>query len=383
MKKRLSSDRTKQVDREFLQKALHLSKKGLGWVNPNPLVGAILVKGKTVLGKGYHKKSGLPHAEINAIQQAKQRGHSLKGSTLYVTLEPCCHHGKTPPCTDAIISSGIKRVVICEKDPNKTVCGKGISKLRKKGIKVEVGLLKEEALKQNQIYRHWITQNLPLVTLKMSISLDGKISPGNKEKGKVFYLIGKEALNRVHSLRQTYDAILVGIETLLQDDPQLNTRLPKLKSLRHPRPVVLDQYGRTPLDSKILKSITTRPIIFVGKKATKENIDALTKKGAKVVKISTDADGLKISEVLEILKDLQITSVLVEGGARIAHSFLKGHWVNRLEIALAPIIIGPEGIPMVLGAKNGHFPQILSQMEHLQVESLGKDLWLSGNLMKN
>lgn len=360
-------------DRQCMLLAFDLARRGLGWVNPNPTVGAVLAKDGRILGRGFHRRCGGAHAEIEAMREARAQGHLLDGATLYVTLEPCCHTGRTAPCVDAIVREKIGRVVISEIDPNPLVCGKGVSALRAAGLAVETGLFLERALGQNDIFRHWVRHSKPWVALKMSVSLDGKISPARKTKNEVFYLIGEAAQRRVHWMRQEYDSILVGVNTVLQDNPQLTTRLADFHPLHHPMPIVLDAMARTPVGARLLRPILGRrkPLIVVGPRAPKKNCVALEKKGAQVLVVAKKQGRLALPPLLKQLAKTQIASVMVEGGAQVAKSFLENQLVDQLDWVLAPMLLGENGIPAVAGQD-----MVRQKFTPVATEKLGSDIWV-------
>jgi diaminohydroxyphosphoribosylaminopyrimidine deaminase/5-amino-6-(5-phosphoribosylamino)uracil reductase len=296
----------KNEDEKFMRLALKLAKRGEGWVNPNPMVGAVIVKEGKIIGVGWHRKFGEKHAEVNAIEDAKAKGYDLRGATMYVTLEPCSHWGKQPPCADRIIKEGFKRVVVAMKDPNPLVSGRGIEKMRKAGIEVEVGLLEEEARKLNEIFIKYITTKIPFVSIKLALTLDGFIAT---KTGSSQWITGEKARQRVHELRRKHMAIMVGSRTVLADNPRLNCRL---KNCPEKVKVILDRSGR--IADEIRKGRKFRlfedgRVIFFTEKPKKF-------KGI--------ADAYPITEPAEILKklgELGIDSVLIEGG-RIACQFL-------------------------------------------------------------
>lgn len=324
-------------------KALALAKKGVGKTSPNPAVGSVVVRGGRVIAKGWHHKAGGPHAEIEALSSA---GKNAKGSTLFVTLEPCCHFGKTPPCTDAIIASGIKKVIVGASDPNPIVAGKGVAALRAAGIKVVEGVLSSECSALNEAYNKYITKGLPFVTLKLAASLDGRIAaPGGESK----WITGIESRKLVHRMRAAVDAVMVGSETALKDDPELTVRL---TNGRNPARVVLDSSLRLPVTSKVFNGVKegrARLIMFTSKDASERRAKKAREAGAEVVRLPSAAGGLPLKKVLKALAGRGMTSVLVEGGGRLAASLLKEKLFDALVVFYGPIIIGAEGLSMVAG----------------------------------
>lgn len=297
----------------FISECIRLAANGAGYVAPNPLVGCIIVKNNKIIGKGWHKKYGGPHAEVNAINDAKRNNHSLKNAELYVNLEPCSHHGKTPPCTDLIIQEKISKVFIGIKDPNRLVNGKGIAKLRKAGVKVEYGILKNECEDLNKFFIKSVAEKLPYVTLKIAQSIDGKIALDNFHSK---YITGSESQKFVHTLRSEYDAVLIGKNTAKLDNPSLTVRLVKG---RNPYRVVLDKNSKLP-----------------------ENLNIFTDKFAEktIVINSTDGKNIPLKNLLKAMHELGISSVLIEGGANIFSSFLKENLFDDIYFMIAPKIIG-------------------------------------------
>ncbi len=338
------------VDEKWMEECLRLALKGKGWTSPNPMVGAVIVKDGELIAKGYHKRFGEDHAERIALKRA---GRRAEGATLYVNLEPCVHYGHTPPCVDFIIEKGIKRVVIATKDPNPIVNGRGIRRLRAKGIEVKTGVLKREAILLNEVYFKYIRRRIPFVTLKLGCSLDGKISSPYKR-----WITSKESRVYAHKLRSYSDAILVGIETIIKDNPRLTTRLWKGKN---PVRVILDSHLRIDKDARVLKE-KGKTIIFSSKGGEI--------KGAEVIKIR-EKDGLLWRDILKELGKREIASLLIEGGARIASSALNAGIVDKILLFYAPEFLG-EGLS---------FTQNLLKpirLKSYRLEKIGKDILLEG-----
>ncbi len=314
-----------------MRRALRLAVKGMGWTSPNPLVGAVIVsRNGEVIGQGYHRQFGAPHAEVEAIARCDNK--SLKDSTLYVNLEPCCHYGKTPPCTDAIIRAGLKRVVVAMIDPNPIVAGKGIECLRKAGIVVDVGICESEAIELNRAYVKYHTKGSAWCHLKVALSLDGKIADLN---GRSKYLTCEKTLRYVHRLRAQNDAVLVGRKTVEVDDPQLNVRLVKG---RNPIPLVLTANGKVDFSKKVFNLNTERrAILLCGGRAGNSEIIYHNER----VIFPLDRNGrIPPKQILTTLPHYGILSVLVEGGAGVLSSFLKDGAVDELTFTIAPTIIG-------------------------------------------
>lgn len=348
----------------FMKLALRLARRGAGWVSPNPMVGAVLVKDGRVISMGYHRRYGGDHAEVDAIKRAKE---ALEGATLYVNLEPCCHWGKTPPCTDAIIRAGIKRVVVANLDPNPLVGGKGIEILRSHGIEVSVGVLEQEGRLLNRAHFKYYEEGLPLVTAKWAQSLDGRIATitGNSK-----WISSERSRRYAHRLRASHDAVLVGIGTILKDDPELTVRLVKG---RNPLRVILDSKLSIPFEAKVLKG-EVKTLLATTVKASPEKEAILREKGVEVIKIGqerVDTRGL-----LKALAERKVLSVLVEGGKEVLTEFLKKGLVDRVMVFISPKIIG-HGIEAVgdLGVKE---VEGAIELKSVRILRIGQDLLLEG-----
>src|ERR1035438_10170464 len=314
-------------ERHYMRLALRLARRGYGVTSPNPMVGAVLVKGGKIIGRGWHHRAGEPHAEIEALRQAQARGHKIKGATLYVTLEPCSTHGRTPPCTEAIRAAGIKRVVAGAIDPNPQHSGRAFRILQRARIAVVHGVLAEECARLNEAFNHWIVRRTPLVTVKAGMTLDGKIATAS---GESRWITGEEARDYGMKLRQGSDAILVGINTVLADDPSLTVRSlkskvqsPKSKVCGHVlRRIVLDSKGRTPAEAKVVSdefaALTT---IVVSKQAPKRRVAALAKR-VRVLAAPSAEGRIDLRWLLRKLGAENVTSLLVEGGGEVNASFL-------------------------------------------------------------
>lgn len=360
-----------KTDEHYMKIALELAKKGYGSVNPNPAVGAVIVKNRKVIGYGFHEKYGMPHAERNAISNCFQ---SPQGSTLYVTLEPCCHHGKTPPCTDAIIESGISRVVIGSRDPNKLVCSKSLQILRENGIEVKEGVLKNECDEINKPFFHYITTGLPYVVMKYAMTLDGKIAT---RTGKSKWITGTESRNHVHQSRNRYSGIMVGINTVLSDDPMLNCRI---KGGKSPVRIICDSNLRLPLSSKIAITAKEIPTYVAAVSNDKEKIDRLLELGIKIINVQNKNGHVDLNDLMGKLGKMEIDSILLEGGAQLNYSALQSNIVNKVQAYISPKIfggsisktpVGGEGINEISKAVTG---------EKHKITALGEDILLEYNL---
>ena len=313
--------------------ALKLARRGLGKVSPNPMVGAVIVKGGRVIAQGYHKRFGGDHAEVDALEHATE---DVSGSTLYVTLEPCRHWGKTPPCTDAIIKGKISKVVVGMLDPFPEMRGKSIELLNRHGIATVLGVLEAGCRSLNEVYLKWVTAGLPYVTVKWAQTLDGKIST---PRGGSPYISSPESLKLAHRLRATHDAILVGVNTVIKDNPELTTRLDKG---RNPVRVILDSKLRIPLDSKVLSDQSAaKTLVAATPAAPPENLSALEKMGIEVLNLPPDPSSrVDLKALLKTLAKRQISSLLVEGGAEVITSFLRLSLADRIICIIAPKLMG-------------------------------------------
>src|SRR3972149_160945 len=354
----------------FMRLAIKLAEKGFGRTSPNPVVGSVVVKNGKIIGRGYHQEAGLPHAEVNALQEA---GKMAQGSTLYVTLEPCAHFGKTPPCVQAIINSGVKKVVVGSIDPNPKVKGKGMRALERNGIEVIKNVLRDECLSLNETYVKYIIKKTPFVVLKLAITLDGKIATSIGDSKWITSVESRRYATRVRSL---VDCVMVGSGTILKDDPHLTVRLIKGKN---PARAVLDGSLKVSPRAKVFASRNERVFIFTSAKANKNKIRLLEEKGAEVIKVNQSKDGLSIKGVLQELAKRGVTSVLIEGGARVAASALKEGAVDKAIFIVAPKIMGGDGVDCVgsIGVKRVN--EALG-LKKTKVKCLGKDIIVEGRL---
>ncbi|TYP57801.1 bifunctional diaminohydroxyphosphoribosylaminopyrimidine deaminase/5-amino-6-(5-phosphoribosylamino)uracil reductase RibD [Thermosediminibacter litoriperuensis] len=351
----------------FMRRALDLAKKGRGTTSPNPMVGAVLVRDGEIVGEGYHRKAGEPHAEVEALAQAGERA---RGAELYVNLEPCCHYGRTPPCAEAIIRAGVKRVVAAMADPNPLVAGKGIKRLKEAGVEVVVGVLEEEARKLNEVFIKYIITGRPFVAAKIAQSLDGKIALAS---GESRWITGEPARVKAHEFRSWYDAVMAGVGTVLADDPLLTCRLPgKRKS---PVRIVVDSGARMPPDARMLKCEGGRVILATTERADSERVSALMERGVEVIKVPAAEGRVDLSRLMGILGGMGITSVLVEGGATLTASLIKKNLVDKLLVFVAPVVIGGEGIDSVSKLYIGRLSQAPRFKFH-SAEAIGGDLLL-------
>lgn len=328
------------ADKKYMALALELAERGRGGVSPNPMVGAVVVRRERIVGKGYHTKAGFPHAEIKALRNA---GPKAKGATLYINLEPCGHFGRTPPCTEEIIKAGIREVVAAMADPNPLNSGKGFARLRRAGIKVRIGILREEAKKLNETFLKFITRKEPFVMVKVAMSLDGKIAT---KKGKSKWITGEKARSYLHQLRREVDGVLVGLNTVLKDDPMLTVRGKRRRRSQGRKPVriVVDSQAKIPLPAKVLKG-QTQTIIATTSSAPKNRIKALGRKGAKVITIPGRSRRVNLAKLMKKLGKKGITSLLIEGGGEIIASAFSSRIVDKVLFFISPKIIGGRDAP--------------------------------------
>jgi diaminohydroxyphosphoribosylaminopyrimidine deaminase/5-amino-6-(5-phosphoribosylamino)uracil reductase len=335
---------TEREDLFYMHMALDLAAKATGFTSPNPLVGAVVVKNRRVVGRGWHEKAGKPHAEINALKDA---GNKAKGATLYVTLEPCNHFGKTPPCTKAIIEAGIQRIVAAMRDPNPTVQGDGLDFLENHGIQVDVGVAESRAKRLNEAFITYIQTARPFVILKCAATLDGQVAT---RTGDSKWVTGIEARGFVHQIRHAVDAIMVGVNTIKIDDPQLTTRLENGGG-KDPIRIILDTRLNIPETAKVLKCDSNSPTVLVaGDGVSLEKKNCFESMGAQVILSTEGPDGIDLPSLMTRLGQKGITSVLIEGGSRVAASALSGGIVDKLLLFYAPKILGgDDGIPIFKG----------------------------------
>ena len=361
-------------DKFYMQKALRLAKKGEGFTSPNPLVGAVVVKDGEIVGEGYHQYYGGPHAEVYALDEA---GKMARGSTIYVTLEPCSHHGKTPPCSLKIINSGVKRVVAAMQDPNPEVAGRGFKMMKDKGIEVEVGLLEKEAKKLNEIFLKYITSDNPFIILKSAQTIDGYLatSTGNSK-----WVTGEKARLYGHQLRHKVDGILVGINTVLSDDPSLTARPENIVG-KDPLRIILDSKLKTPKDAKIIiQNSEAKTLIVHGDQVNaakkkfyeeKENVELLS------LKINENGN-IPLKRLLKKLHKRKISSILIEGGGKVNHSFLKEKLVDKFYNFIAPKYFGGNDGITVFDGDGPLKMEDAIKIKDYEMEKVGKDFLIKG-----
>lgn len=352
----------------YMKKALELALGGWGTTNPNPLVGAVIVKDGWIIGEGFHEKAGAEHAEIMAIKNCSQ---DLKGASLYVNLEPCAHFGRTPPCVNSIIESGLSEVIIGMKDPNPLVAGKGISALEQAGIKVVQGVLEEESKKLNEIFVKYITEKRPFVIMKMAMSLDGKICT---HTGESKWISCEESRKYVHNLRKRAAAVMVGTNTVMKDNPRLTARLDGAKN---PFRIILDRKGRIPLESNVFSN-DRKTIMVVSEGADPERIKALEEKASKVITLRENDSGFDLDELMEKLYSLKIDSILLEGGGNLNFSALKSGIVDKVIIFIAPVLLGgKDSLTPVEGQGYDSIAEAL-RLKNISTRLIGNDIMIEG-----
>ena len=353
-----------------MQRALALAVKAEGDTSPNPMVGCVIVDDEgNIVGEGYHHKAGEPHAEVNALAEAK---HLAKGATAYVTLEPCAHYGRTGPCCVALARAGIKKVVVACTDPNPQVAGQGIEYLRLQGVEVVTGVCEKEALRLNERFFTWITKERPFITLKYAMTLDGKIATANADSK---WITGEAARTFAHRLRRQHDAVLVGIGTVLADDPELTTRMVQGKN---PVRVVLDTKLRISLMATVLNP-AAETIIFTGMEADEDKVNALNAlPNVEVVRLSAEEGKLPIAKVVAALAERGITSLLVEGGSSVHGAFYDAGLADRVYALVAPKIIGGKNALTAVGGEGSEFVAEGWLLEEVEVQKLGTDIMVTG-----
>lgn len=364
------------MDVKFMQRALELAKKGIGHTNPNPLVGAIIVKDGRIIGEGYHERYGEPHAEVNAFRNAVE---DVEGATMYVTLEPCSHFGKTPPCANAIVEKKIKKVVIGLVDPNPLVAGKGVEILRNNGVEVVTGVLENEGKKLNEIFLKYITTKLPFCILKTAMSLDGKIAT---HTGDSKWITNEQSRAFVHEMRHRVSGIMAGIGTVLADDPMLNTRLAEGIG-RDPHRIIIDSSGRLPLDAKMLNMQSTAiTIAAVTEKADKEKLKMLQEKGVEIIMTPLKNGRVDLGYLMKELGERKIDSVLLEGGGSLNFSALEEGIIDKVVAFIAPKIIGgKEAKTPVEGIGVGYMKEAV-ELSDINIQRFGDDIMIEGYFRK-
>ncbi|KRF44148.1 bifunctional diaminohydroxyphosphoribosylaminopyrimidine deaminase/5-amino-6-(5-phosphoribosylamino)uracil reductase RibD [Paenibacillus sp. Soil787] len=352
----------------YMRLALQNAMAMKGQTDPNPLVGSVIVNDNRIVGVGVHMKAGEPHAEIHAIRMAGEHTH---GATIYVTLEPCSHYGRTGPCAVAIVKAGIKRVVIAALDPNPVVSGRGVAILQEAGIEVIVGVCEEESRKMNEVFNKFIVQQTPFVTLKSAVTMDGKIASFSSDSKWITSDLARED---VHMLRNQNAAILVGVNTVIKDDPELTTRLP---NGRNPIRVILDSTLRLPLEAKVVSDGQAPTWVFTTKSHEPEKRKTLESAGVHIF-VTEQSGRVNPSEVLQVLGKQLISSLLIEGGSEINASFFENKLVDKMIIYMAPKLIGGRNAPTFLEGTGIEKMSDAVELSDVSVQSLGKDFKFTG-----
>ena len=361
------------TNQDYMKRALELAKKAMGYTSPNPMVGCVVVKDGRIVTEGYHERCGEYHAERNALTKCSE---DLTGATMYVTLEPCCHQGKTPPCTDIILERGIGKVYVGSMDPNPKVAGKGVQILRDHGVEVQTGLLEEECLSLNEIFFHYITTKMPYVAMKYAMTLDGKIASFS---GDSKWVTGEKAREHTHFLRKKYSAILAGIDTVLADDPLLNCRTEEGVD---PIRVICDSHLRLPMDSQIVKTAGKIRTIAAYTNAEEETKKKLESTGVELLRISEKNGHVDLEKLIRTLGEKKIDSILVEGGGNIHGSLLQTGLVNRVYAYIAPKLIGGKNALSPVGGEGIEKMKDAVVLQNQEILHLGADYCIRGDVVK-
>lgn len=361
-------------DEFYMKMAIDLAVLGEGYVAPNPMVGAVIVKEDTVISTGYHKKYGEFHAERNAINDCKM---DMTGATMYVTLEPCCHYGKTPPCTKAIIESGISKVIVGTLDPNQKMAGKGIKILKSHGIEVVLGVLEKDCQSINKVFFHYITTKTPYVVMKYAMTMDGKIATVS---GMSQWITGEEARKKVHHDRHKYSAIMVGIGTVIADDPMLTARI---ENALNPIRIICDTNLRIALNSKIVQTARDVKTIIATNSNNTEKQELLKNMGVEIVIIPKQDNKISLKHLMIKLGEMKIDSILLEGGAELNFSAINAGIVNLLHTYIAPKIFGGNSSKTPIGGDGISNISDAIMLKNSQVIQLGDDLLIESEVVKN
>jgi len=358
-------------DEKYMKRALALAARARGATSPNPMVGAVVVRGDKIIAEGYHRRAGADHAEVIALRRA---GNGARGAELFVNLEPCFHHGRTPPCAPRVIASGVRRVVAGMTDPNPKTAGKGIEAIRRAGIEVEVGVLEDECRRLNEAFIHWIRKGTPFCILKVAMSLDGKIAT---RTGHSQWITGEKSRRDAHRLRAAADAVIVGAGTVRADDPSLTAR--NVKARRQPRPVILSSRLNLPDEAKVYGH-PAGCIIAASAKAPAGRIKALEATGAEIVKLPAAGGLVQWKPLMEELGRRDITSVLIEGGSRTFGSAIEAGVVNKIVAYMAPIIIGGDEAAAAFGGPGISRLEYAPRMHNIKISRMEEDIRVEGYL---
>ncbi|MFR1051693.1 MAG: bifunctional diaminohydroxyphosphoribosylaminopyrimidine deaminase/5-amino-6-(5-phosphoribosylamino)uracil reductase RibD [Lachnospirales bacterium] len=358
-------------EQEYMRRCVALAKQGIGWTSPNPMVGAVIVKNGRIIGEGWHVRRGELHAERHALSRCTE---SPDGADLYVTLEPCCHHGRQPPCTDAILAAGIRRVYVGSDDPNPLAAGKGLEILRSKGVEVKTGILKEECDGLNQVFFHFIRTGTPYVVMKYAMTLDGKIAAYT---GKSQWITGKDARSRVHQERHRLRGILVGVGTVLTDDPMLNCRM---EGGRDPVRIVCDTHLRTPADSRLVRSAGRIETILATCCTDPARQRPYLEAGCRVWQLPAVQGRVNLSALMQRLGQAEIDSVLLEGGAELNWSMLEAGLVQKVQVYLAPKLLGGLTAPSPIGGQGVPEPGRGWRLKNSVIHPIGEDFLIESEV---
>ena len=358
-----------QNDAYWMKKALRIAEKGRGRTSPNPMVGALLLKGGKIVGKGYHAKAGMDHAEVVALRNA---GEEAIGATLYLNLEPCTHYGKTPPCLPAVIEARVKRVVVGMEDPNPLVKGRGLEGLKKAGIKVEVGILEKECRRLNEDFCKYIKRKEPFVILKVAATLDGKIAT---REGDSKWVSGEMSRGLVHRLRDQVDGVVIGIGTVLRDDPLLTARI---KNGRDPYRIVLDSQLRIPEEAKVIGEFPWKTIIATTELGSKDKMARLKDRGVRVLVLDSQQGRVHLKPFLSQLGEMGMMSLMVEGGSQVNSSFLEEGLIDKVLLFFSPRLLGDkEALGIFGGARKVNLKETIP-LDELRVKRVGEDILVEG-----
>ncbi len=361
-------------DSDYMRLALQLAQKGCGWVSPNPMVGCVIVKNGEIIGQGWHEKYGQPHAERNALSSCRE---SPEGAVMYVTLEPCCHYGKQPPCTEAILGSGIKKVFVGSSDPNPLVAGKGIQILREHGVEVTEHILKEECDRLNEVFFHYIRTRRPFVVMKYAMTMDGKIAAYT---GASKWITGEPARNHVHRQRHRYRAIMAGVGTILSDDPMLTCRI---DNGRNPIRIVCDTNLRTPITAQVVRTAKQIPTIIAVCHADRDKTSAFEEAGCQIIHLGEEGGHVDLRQLMEELGQREIDSVLLEGGGTLNWSALQSGIVQKVQAYLAPKLFGGQTAKTPVGGTGVPAPADAFSLKNSSVTRLGEDFLIEGEVIND
>ncbi len=363
-----------EFDRSCMRRALEIAELGRGAVEPNPLVGCVIARDENILGEGRHQKFGQAHAEVNALASCDQ---IPRGATVYVTLEPCCHHGKTPPCTDALLAAGVGRVVVAQTDPFPAVSGGGLQQLRAAGVNVSVGLLEDQARRLNAPYLKLLSAQRPWVIAKWAMSLDGRIATYT---GDSRWISGEESRHVVHQLRGQVDAVIVGRGTATADDPLLTARPPGPRIATR---IVLDSKAATSIDSQLVRTVDQAPVVIVcGPNADDSRCRQLRAAGCEVLQLTGGDQATRLLQLLQELGRRRMTNVLVEGGSHLLGVLADGQWIDEAWLFVAPKLIGGQFAPGPISGQGIAKISAALQLTDMQHQQLGPDIWLRGIVVR-